>query len=246
MVNTAEFAKQNAARAALPYVRRGMTVGLGTGSTANIFIDLLAAREKYEHLGLKCIATSKASEQRAARGGLRVVTFADAPTIDVAVDGADIVSADFCLLKGLGGALAREKCVAYRARRFIVMVGEEKLRRRLEGIVPIETLPFASAAILREVSKLSKGAKLRTDATGKPFVTDNGNYIIDAQMTVKNPAKTENTLNNLPGVLENGIFTRADTLLVGNETGCRILKNKKKARPLFLAYSGLAKQLDRF
>ncbi|MDO8340287.1 MAG: ribose-5-phosphate isomerase RpiA [Candidatus Burarchaeum sp.] len=246
MANTSELAKHNAALAALPYIRPGMTVGLGTGSTANIFVDLLAARERREHLGLKCIATSENSEKQAARAGLRLVSFADAPMIDVVVDGADIVSADFCLLKGLGGALLREKCVAYRSKKFIVLVGEEKLRRKLEGIVPIEVLPFAAPAVLREISKLSKRAKLRTAAAGRPFITDNGNYIIDAPMRVSNPAKLEAELKYLPGVLETGIFTRADIVLVGNKTGCRTLKNKKQARPLLLTCSCLAKQLDCF
>src|SRR3989344_786563 len=228
MTSSAELAKQNAARAALAYVRRGMVVGLGTGSTANIFIGLLAARERKEGLGLRCIATSKSSEERAARAGLHLVGFDEVRSIDIAIDGADIVGAGFCLLKGLGGALAREKCVAYRARTFIVMVGEEKLRKKLEGIVPIEVLPFASAAILREVSKISKGAKLRADAAGRPFITDNGNYIIDAPMRVSDPVTLEAALNRIPGVLENGIFTRADIVLVGSETGCRTLKNKKR------------------
>jgi ribose 5-phosphate isomerase A len=235
MTGTAEIAKKNAARAALSYIRRGMTVGLGSGTTANIFIDLLAVREKHEHLELKCIATSEASEQRAVRGGLRIVTFADTPSIDVAVDGTDIVSADFCLLKGLGGALTREKCVAYRAKQFIVLVGEEKLRKKLEGTVPIEVIPFAVPAVMREVCAISKKVCLRQDSAGRHFTTDNGNHIIDAQMTVKDPAKMESILNNLPGVLENGIFTRADIVLVGTETGCRTLKNKKKTRPLFPA-----------
>ncbi|VVC02660.1 Ribose-5-phosphate isomerase A [Candidatus Burarchaeum australiense] len=230
------IAKENAARAALKLVRKGMTLGIGTGSTANIFIDLLAERERTQHLGLKCIATSEASAARASAAGLRVVGFGAAPRIDLAVDGADVVSKDLCLLKGLGGALTREKCVAYRAQKFVVLVGEDKLRQELSGIVAIEVLPFAVPAVLRELSAVSKGACVRCDSSGRHFTTDNGNHIIDARMAVRQPEKTERALNCIPGVVENGIFTRADIVLVGGEKGCRVLRNKKKFvyRPLSL------------
>jgi ribose 5-phosphate isomerase A len=223
-----DLAKENAARAALGFVRRGMTVGLGTGRTANIFIDLLAECNRRARLGLNCIPTSRQSEARALAAGLRIVGFEDAPCIDLAVDGADVVSSKLYLLKGLGGALGGEKFVAYRARRFVVMVDEGKLRKELAGTVVIETVPFATPAVLREVSRLSKKVLLRTNPAGRPFITDNGNHIVDVHMNVVRPEKVERELNLLPGVVENGIFTRADVVLVGTEDGCRTLKSKRK------------------
>jgi len=219
--------KVNAALAALKFVKRGMTLGLGTGTTAGFFIDSLAKRNQEEDLRLTCIPTSVSSERRASSAGLRTVGFQQASRIDLAVDGADVVSKDLHLLKGMGGALAREKFVAYRARKFVVIVDESKLRTNLDGIVAIETVPFASPAVLRDVSKISKTASLRMRADSKPFLTDNGNHIIDARMALKYPERTERDLNSIPGVVESGIFTRADVVLVGTETGCRVLRSKR-------------------
>jgi len=223
-----DLPKMNSARTALKFVKKGMTVGLGTGRNANLFIDLLAERDRKERLGIKCIPTSKRSAERAASTGLALVNFEKARHIDLTVDGADIVSSKLYLLKGLGGALGGEKFVAYRSRKFVVIVEESKMRKNLDGVVAIEVVPFAASAVLREVSHVSKKASLRMASKSQPFITDNGNHLIDAHMNVANPEQREKELNLIPGVVENGIFTRADVVLVGREKGCRILRNKRK------------------
>jgi len=230
-MNMADLPKENAARAALSFVRRGMCIGLGTGRTANIFTELLGERERREHLGLSCIPTSMRTEELAESVGLHITDFQEVRRIDVAVDGADVVSPDFALLKGMGGALSREKIVAYRAKKFVVIVDEGKMKKKLEGTVPIEEMPFAAPAVLREIRlTCSRNAAVRLNAPGSPFVTDNGNHIIDAPMRIANISQAERLefmINNIPGVLENGIFTRADVVLVGIEKGCRRLVNRR-------------------
>ncbi|RLG18603.1 hypothetical protein DRN67_03990 [Candidatus Micrarchaeota archaeon] len=103
------------------------------------------------------------------------------------------------------------------------------MRERLEGIVPIEVVPFAAPAVLREISALSSSASIRKNKNSTPFKTDNGNYIIDAPLTVNSPEELEIKLNALLGVVENGIFSKADVILIGSENGCRVLKNERKS-----------------
>jgi len=225
-----DSARENAAKAALALVKPGMRVGLGTGSTASIFIRLLSEKNHLYDMNLRCIPTSLNSAHLAHSYGLVVAGFDDVEKIDLAIDGADAVSKDFNLLKGLGGALTREKIVAYRAAKFAVMVDDSKLKPLLGGIVPVEVLPFAFAAVLRELPAVSSGQPvMRRNKDSTPFRTDNGNYIIDVPVAkITDPAKLELEINTIPGVVENGIFTRADIVIVGNETGSRTLVNKKK------------------
>jgi len=150
-----EQAKIYAAKGALPYVHRHMTIGLGTGSTASHFIKFLGELNKVHKLKLKCIATSKDTEKKARAAGLKVVGLDAIETIDLAVDGADVATPNFTLLKGLGGALTREKIIAYRAKKLVVLVNEGKMRDELEGAVAIEVLPFALPLVYREMKKFS-------------------------------------------------------------------------------------------
>ena len=222
--------KENSAKAAFSLIRPGMCVGLGTGSTAEIFVRLLASSKIQR---ITCIPTSVRTAELARASGLRVVGFDEARRIDLAVDGADAVDGRFMVLKGMGGALTREKIVAYRAEKFAVIVDEGKLTKQLGGTVPVEVLPFAFSAVQRELGLIaSSSPAMRKMPGGSPFRTDNGNYILDVRIPkISNAARLEQDINSVPGVVENGIFTRADFVLVGSQSGSRILTNKKKFRP---------------
>jgi ribose 5-phosphate isomerase A len=191
--------------AALAEVKPGTVVGLGTGQAATAFIHALGKSVK-EGLRITGVPTSDASADLARRLGIPLI---DEPvTLDVAVDGADEVDPQLDLVKGFGGALVREKIVAAAARRFIVLVGEEKLvkvlgvRRRL----PVEVVPFAVPFVTRRLTELGYPPELRPK-DGKPWVTDNGNLILDAAVTtIPDPGKLDRTLLDIPGVVGTGLF----------------------------------------
>ncbi len=208
--------KEAAARKALRYVKSGMTVGLGTGSTSAFFIRLLGEKNKRKNLGLKCIATSVTSERLATELGLSLVSFEQINQIDVAVDGADVIFGKL-LIKGLGGgAIAREKAVDYRAKKFIVIADKSKVKDKFAGTVPVEAIPFCSEAVRRELLFMgAERAEFRMQEGGK-FITDNKNHMVDAYFPeIKNAKRLERELNNIPGVLENGIFTRNCKVILG-------------------------------
>jgi ribose 5-phosphate isomerase A len=238
--------KEEAARKALAYVRPGMVLGLGTGSTSAHFIRLVAKREKEENLGLTCIPTSIKSGNIARLHGLRVVdSFSEIKKINLAVDGADVIVGN-SLIKGLGGgAIAKEKIVDYRAEEFIVIADKSKLKAKFCGVVPVEVLPLAAEAVKRELLKMGaesvryrkvkerpgypaprdipeeelKGASLPKPNPAEanlPDLTENGNLLLDAVFKeIKDPEKMEREIKLLPGVVENGIFTRKCTVLIG-------------------------------
>jgi len=213
--------KLASAKEALKFVKKGMRVGLGSGSTAEIFIDLLGKKNKKEKLNLACIATSEASEKQAKKLGLKLATFAELKGIDVAFDGTDQVDPEKNLIKGLGGAFVREKIVDYRAEKFIVMVGENKMVDALCGIVPVEVIPLAEEAVRREILALgAKSAPTRMEGKRK-FVSDNGNFILHAEFgPLSDPRRMEERINWIPGVVDNGIFTSQNvTVVVGRKDG---------------------------
>ncbi|MEM4554493.1 MAG: ribose-5-phosphate isomerase RpiA [Candidatus Anstonellaceae archaeon] len=206
-----------AASAAVKMVKDGMVVGLGTGSTASIFIQLLAK----QNLNVRCIPTSCASEKQARSLGLRVIGFEQADRIDLAVDGADQVDPKGNLIKGMGGALVREKAVDYRAKKFVVIVGSEKLQKRLSGIVPVEVVPFAQEAVKKDLLGLgAKEVQVRADGEQK-FVSDNGNLILHAKFgQICNPAKLEDKIKLIAGVVDCGIFAKKKpVVVVGHKSG---------------------------
>ncbi len=217
--------KSNAAAGALHFIEDGMTVGLGSGSTAEIFIGMLAERARRERLRVKCVPTSVRTGDIARKAGLEVEGYDRAGGIDIAVDGADQVDSKLNLIKGYGGALLREKIVDLSAKRFVVVVDESKLVRGLGGRVPLETVRFAKAHVVAELD--SRGIASSTRQSGKvEFVTDNGNSIVDAEMPkIRSPARTDRELRGIVGVVETGIF--ADCVwrvVVGGENGWRELK----------------------
>jgi ribose 5-phosphate isomerase A len=212
--------KRQAALAALNEIRDGMIVGLGSGSTASIFIRELG-KAKLDVLG---IPTSEESARIATGVGVKLTTINDHPESDVTIDGADEVSPDLDLTKGLGGALVREKIVAYASKRVVIIVDESKLVQKLgsKTVIPIEVIPLAVPRILHQLKQGS--VRMRND---KPFVSDNGNYTVDWKSgPIDDPAAVEKQLKALTGVVDVGIFAGvANLVIVAGESG---IQQKRK------------------
>jgi ribose 5-phosphate isomerase A len=214
-------AKVNAAKAALEYVKDGMCIGLGSGSTTREFIKLLGERVR-KGLKVTCVTTSFDSRMLAIECGIFVTETDAIDEIDLAVDGADKVTKT-ALLKGGGGALTREKIIGYNAKKFIIIVDESKvLDGVLEGEVNLEVLPFAAPLVMRHLKKFNPRIRMAKAKLG-PVISDNGSFILDCDMRLETPKKMEEWLKSMPGIVENGIFTRFDIIIVGNEKGFRIL-----------------------
>jgi ribose 5-phosphate isomerase A len=215
----ADDLKRAVGRAAMAYVEPGKIVGVGTGSTANHFIDALA--EMREQIPA-AVASSEATRQRLEGHGIRVLdlnaALQETPTLYLYVDGADEITPELWMIKGGGGALTREKIVAETAQKFVCICDASKQVARLGKFpLPIEVLPMAEALVARRVEALG----------GKPvrragFVTDNGNLILDVHgLSIADAPGLESSLNQIPGVITNGLFARrgADVLLLGSASG---------------------------
>ena len=202
-------------------VDRGDVVGLGTGSTAEFMIEELGRRVREENLDIVGVPTSFDASVLARRNGIPAGTLDDVDRIDIAVDGADEVDPAMNLIKGRGAAHLREKIVDGMAERFIVIVDESKLVERLgtKCPVPLEVLPMAVQPVMRAVEALGGEPVLRM-AVHKdgPVITDQGNMVVDARFDgIDDAGEMESTLNNVPGILENGLFVGlADEVLVGS------------------------------
>jgi ribose 5-phosphate isomerase A len=214
-------AKINAARAALAYVKDGMCIGLGSGSTVREFIRLLGEKAG-KGLKVTCVTTSFDSRMLAIESGLFVTETDAIDEIDLAVDGADKVTRT-ALLKGGGGALTREKIIGYNARKFIIIVDESKIMDGvLEGEVNMEVLPFAAPLVMKHLRKYGPTIRMAKAKLG-PVISDNGSFIIDCHMRLEQPKAMEQQLKSMPSLIENGIFTKFDLIIVGSENGHRIL-----------------------
>jgi ribose 5-phosphate isomerase A len=214
--------KQLVAREALKHVQDGV-VGVGSGSTVNFFIDALATiKGRIDG----AVAASEASAARLKKHGIQVLDLNSVNELPVYIDGADEVTEHLSMIKGGGGALTREKIVAAVARKFVCICDASKLVPVLGRFpVPIEVVPMARSYVGREVLRMGAQPELR-----QGFVTDNGNLVLDCHgFTLLDPARTEAELNNIAGVVTNGIFARrpADVLLLGEPSGVRTLKAKK-------------------
>jgi len=219
--------KQRAGYRAAELVVDGMAVGLGTGSTAFYLVERLAARVREEGLRLRCVPTSRRTEEQARSLGLTLVDFAELRALDLAIDGADEIGPGLSLIKGGGGALLREKLVASAARRFVVIADAAKRVEVLGRLpLPVEVVPFAWQATAGRVARVT-GAEpsLRRDDRGDVFVTDNGNYVLDCRCgRIPDPARTERELKLLTGVVESGLFVGlAHTALVGTDEGVEVI-----------------------
>ncbi len=211
--------KKAVAQAALEYVETGTVIGIGTGSTANHFIDALAA---IKHRIDGTVASSVASAERLEGHGIEVLDLNMVDEISVYIDGADEATRHLHLIKGGGGALTREKIVAAASRKFVCIADESKLVDILGSFpLPVEVIPMARSYVARELVKLGGEPVLR-----EGFTTDNGNLILDIHgLQIMEPAKLEARLNNIAGVVTNGLFAirPADVLLLGGEEGVRTL-----------------------
>lgn len=214
-------AKINAAKAALEYVKDGMCIGLGSGTTVKEFIRLLGEKVK-NGLKVTCVTTSFDSRMLAIENGIFVTETDAIEDIDLAVDGADKVTKT-ALLKGGGGALTREKIIDYNAKQFIVIADEGKVVEGiLEGEVNLEVLPFAAPLVMKELKQYDPRIRMSKAKLG-PVISDNGSFIIDCDMKIEDPRGMEQKLKSIPGIIENGIFTKFSIIIVGNEEGHRIL-----------------------
>src|ERR671935_302410 len=216
----ADAQKKAAAKRAVELVGPGMVIGLGTGSTARYFIDMLGVAVR-AGLQIQAVATSRATLEQAHANGIQTVDEFDGE-IDLAIDGADEIDPDLNCIKGRGGALLREKIVAHASRRFVLIADESKLVGQLgRGPVPIEVLPFLWEATGGAIESLRGHPQLRM-RDGQPFKTDNGNLVLDTTFASID-AQLAAALNAIPGVLEHGIFFgMAKAAIVGTANGIRV------------------------
>lgn len=221
-----ENLKKAAALKALDFVRDGMVVGLGTGSTAKHLVIALGERVR-AGMKLRAVPTSLETAELARQVGIPLIDTANRWEIDVAIDGADQVDPNFNLIKGGGGALLKEKIVAASAKQFIVMVDQTKQVPVLGGSfpLPIEIIPFGWGSTAREIEALTRGRVVLRERNGAPFKTEAGHLILDVHLDrIDQPAELETALNLIPGVVETGLFiNRTHILIVGTATGVQIL-----------------------
>ncbi|WP_027086136.1 ribose-5-phosphate isomerase RpiA [Cohnella panacarvi] len=214
-------AKKLAAEKAVEFVQGGMIVGLGTGSTSFFAIHRIAERMKQEGLNIRAVSSSTSSEELALQLGIPLVPFSEIDSIDLTIDGADEVDGEFNLIKGGGGALLREKILASNSRKFIVIVDESKVVNRLGKFpLPVEIVPFAAELTIKRLGKLPCTPEVRM-VHGKPFLTDNGNWIVDCHFgEIADPGALSRQLKAIAGVVEHGLFlAMTDTVAVGHTDG---------------------------
>ncbi|MFK5970926.1 MAG: ribose-5-phosphate isomerase RpiA [Candidatus Marithrix sp.] len=217
---TPDEKKQQVAKAALEYVVENTVIGIGTGSTANHFVDALAT---IKHKIEGTVASSDATAERLRSHGIPVLDLNGVNEISVYIDGADESNRHLHLIKGGGGALTREKIVAAVSKRFICIADDSKLVDMLGKFpLPVEVIPMASSYVARELVKLGGQPVLRKD-----FVTDNGNLILDIHnLQINEPVALETQINQITGVVTNGLFAAsgANVLLLGSDDGVKILE----------------------
>jgi ribose 5-phosphate isomerase A len=213
-------------KAALELIGSDRIIGLGSGRTANAFTKALAERVR-GGLRVRGVATSKNTAALAIQLGIPLVNLDEIEAVDVTVDGADEVDPELNLIKGLGGALVREKILASASRRLIILVDSGKLVSALgeHGVLPVEVLPFGLTVVCKQLSQLGYPPTLRK-VNGELFVSDNGNYILNCQVPVlQNPVETEQTLRAIPGVVGTGLFLdMADIVLVQYDNEIQVRK----------------------
>ena len=214
--------KKSAALKAVEFVRDGMIVGLGTGSTAKHMLIALGERVR-AGMKLRGVATSQETATLAKEAGIPLLDTEHRWEIDVAIDGADQVDPHFNLIKGGGGALLKEKIVAASAKQFVVMIDHKKQVPVLGGSfpLPIEVIPFGWGSTAREIEALTKSRVVLRERNGAPFRTEAGHLIVDAHIdAIDRPGELETALNLIPGVVETGLFVgRTNVLIVGTPQG---------------------------
>jgi ribose 5-phosphate isomerase A len=216
---------------ALDLVPDGSRIGLGSGRAAQAFVKALGERARNGGLRVHGVPTSEETAKLARQEAIPLLTLAEAGVLDLTVDGADEVAPNLDLIKGYGRALVREKVVAASSRRLVILVGEEKLVPRLgaRGKLPVEVTPFALPLCERRLAELGCRPVLYVQG-GVPFVTDNGNYILDCQIEpIPDPPRLELAIRAIPGVVGTGLFLgMAETVLVGDRADFRMLEEKRR------------------
>ncbi|MCY9697324.1 ribose-5-phosphate isomerase RpiA [Paenibacillus alginolyticus] len=212
--------KQLAAEKAVEFIEDGMVVGLGTGSTAYWAIHKIAQRIQ-EGLRIRAVASSRDSEELANKLGIPMVPFSEIEVIDLTIDGADEVDPHLNLIKGGGGALVREKILASNSKRFFVIVDESKRVEHLGQFpLPVEIVPFAANFTINKLKELGCNTRIRM-SNDKEYITDNGNIIVDCNFEkIVEPKELNKQINLIPGVVDNGLFTRlVSSLIIGYNDG---------------------------
>ena len=224
--------KHAAAARAVEFVRPGMRLGLGTGSTAKHLVDLLGERVR-GGLDIVAVPTSEATHQQAVSCGIPLTTLDETPALDLTIDGADEISPDLTLIKGGGGALLREKIVASASARMIVIADESKCVDVLGRFpLPVEIAPFGAGATRLAVQAVLRAQPgmltLRKSKDGQAFVTDGGHFIVDAALgRIEDPREVARALIAVPGVMEHGLFVGlASTAVIGGPDGVRIVERR--------------------
>ncbi len=230
-----EEAKRNAAKEAVKHVQDKFIVGLGSGTTAAYAIEELAKRAKKERLQILGIPTSYQAFTLAVRNAISVTTLEEHSILDLTIDGADQIDNGLNLIKGMGGALAREKIVAFASKKLIIIADENKKVQTLgqdNHPVPTETLPFAASLVMHKMQEMGGHPVLREGkAKVGPVITDNGNVIIDTDFgPIEKPEELEHKLKCISGVVETGLFIRmADIAYIGRRSGVeRLTRNSAR------------------
>ena len=224
-----ELGKREAAQRALALVESGMRLGLGSGTTARCFVDLVGDKVA-AGLNVRCVATSEATAAQAKARGIPLATLDELPELDLTVDGADEIDPELRLIKGGGGALLREKIVAAASRRMAVIADATKLVSCLGAFpLPVEVVPFGLAATRRHIERafagLSLAGPVRLRGEAAPFVTDGGHYILDCSLgAIADPESLAEALSRIPGVVEHGLFIDyARTAIIAGAEGVKVL-----------------------
>jgi ribose 5-phosphate isomerase A len=229
MTDSTENRPDALVEAALGMISPGTIVGLGSGRAATRFIRALGARIA-DGLQVRGVPTSRASAALASDLRIPLTTLDEVESIDVVIDGADEVDPQLNLIKGLGGALVREKVVATAARRFVILVGPEKLVGQLgeHGVLPVEVVPFALVVCRRKLNSLGYASEPRS-SDGQLFTTDNGNHILHCHITaLPDAAAVEQTIRSIPGVVGTGLFLgMADTVIIDRGSDAEIRRRSR-------------------
>jgi ribose 5-phosphate isomerase A len=223
--------KKRAAEHAVTLIDKGMKVGLGTGSTAKFAVLALARRVREEKLRVHGVPTSEATRKLAEENGVPLLSFDDVERLDLCFDGADEADPQLNLTKGGGGALLREKVVAYASERFYCVVDDGKLVDKLHAFpLPVEIVPFAVRVVERALVRLGAQPTLRKKAgSADTYVTDNGLWILDCKMSpIEDPPTLARALSSIPGVAEHGLFCgMVHTLIAGTDDGVKIIEGRR-------------------
>ena len=228
-MNPRELEKRRAAERSLDFVVNGMTLGLGSGSTSEVMVELLGQRVQQGLQVRGAVPTSKATRAIAERYGIPITTLDETPHLDLTIDGADECDRELSLIKGGGGALLHEKIVAAASTQVVIIVDAGKLVEHLGAFrLPVEVVPFALGPVSRRLAALG-GRPVRRERDGAPFVTQESNYILDCDFgAITDAAHLAARLSTIPGVVEHGLFVNlADVVVVGRGETTELLVKQR-------------------